>query len=103
LVKQDRGGFGGSDDRVAEAVKKDYPDRAVAIWKRIAEGEIAQVKPRAYQTAAVYLKKMARLLKGRNKGNEWEGYLKKLRQDHARKSSLLAVLDNLEGKPILKT
>jgi uncharacterized Zn finger protein len=45
LVKQDRGGFGGSDDRVAEAVKKEYPDRAVAIWKKIAEGEIAQVKP----------------------------------------------------------
>jgi uncharacterized Zn finger protein len=102
LVKQDRGGFGGSDDRVAEAVRIDYPDRAVAIWKKIAEGEIAQVKPRAYQAAAVYLRKIARFLKERKKGKEWEGYLKKLRQTHARKSSLMAVLDTLEGKPILK-
>ena len=87
---------------MAEAVKKDYPERAVAIWKKIAEGEIAQVKPRAYQTAAIYLKKMARLLKEKNNGQEWEDYLKKLRQDHVRKSSLLAILDALEGKPILK-
>lgn len=101
-AKQTYGGYGVDVDRVAEAVKKDYPERAVAIWKKIAEGEIAQVKPRAYQTAATYLKKIARLLKEKNKGKEWAGYLKKLRQVHARKSSLLAVLDTLEGKPILK-
>ena len=102
LVKQDRGGFGGSDDRVAEAVKKDYPERAVAIWKKLAEGEIAQVKPRAYQTAAVYLKKINRLLKERKNEKEGEGYLRKLRQEHARKSLLMGILDTLEGKPILK-
>lgn len=100
--RQTHGGYGVDSDRVAEAVKKDYPDRAVSIWKKIAEGEIAQVKPRAYQTSATYLKKMARLLKETKKVKEWENYLKKLRQDHARKSSLMAVLDNLENKPILK-
>ena len=103
LVRQDRGGFGGNDDRVAEAVKKDYPNRAVAIWKKIVEGEIAQVKPRAYQAAAAHLKKIARLLKERKKGKEWEGYLKELRQIHARKSSLMGILDTLEGKPILRS
>jgi len=102
-AKQAHGGYGGNEDRVAEAVKKDYPDRSVAIWKKIAEGEIAQVKSRAYQAAAVYLKKIARLLKERKRGKEWESYLNKLRQNHARKSSLIGILDTLEGKPILKT
>ena len=100
--RQAHGGYGVDDDRVAEAVKNEHPGRAVAIWKKIAEGEIAQVKPRAYQTAVTYLKKMARLLKEKNRTKEWEAYLKKLRQDHARKSSLMAVLDTLEGKPIIK-
>ena len=41
--------FGGRgaymEDHVAQAIEKAYPDRAVAIWKGLAEGQIALTKP----------------------------------------------------------
>ena len=43
------------DDQVADAIASTHPDRAVAMWKDLAESLIALVKPRAYQDAVPYL------------------------------------------------
>ena len=51
------------DESVAEAVADRYPDRALAIWKNLAERQIALTKPNAYETAAGYLRKVRELLK----------------------------------------
>ena len=50
------------DDEVADAIAATHPDRAVAIWKELAENEIALVKPRAYQDAIPYLRKARNVL-----------------------------------------
>ena len=78
------------------------PDRAVAIWKNKAERLIAQVKPSAYQEAAKYLRKAAKVMCRGKKPAEWESYLKKLREQHLRKRRLIEILDGLDGKPIVK-
>jgi uncharacterized Zn finger protein len=75
----------------------------VAIWKKRAERLIAQVKPRAYQEAARYLRKAAKVMISEKKQTEWEHYLKGLREKHIRKHRLIETLDGLEGKPIVKT
>lgn len=53
------GMFGFSlDEEVAEAVKSTHPERAVAIWKEIAEKNISRVQASGYQAAVPYLRKV---------------------------------------------
>ncbi len=89
------------DESVAEAVADRYPDRALAIWKDLAERQIALTKPSAYETAAGYLRKVRERLKKLKREPEWKDYLSKLRQANTRKSKLLQILDRLEGHPII--
>ncbi len=88
---------------IAGAVADRYPDRALAIWKDLAEKEIALTKPNAYETAAGYLRKVRTLLKKLKRENEWKDYLSQLRQANIRKRSFLEILDRLESRPIIKT
>ena len=93
-------GFRIDNNAVAEAIKSYAPDRAVAIWKYIAGHLIAQAKPKAYKDAARFLKKAAAVMKKNKKKNEWDLYIQSLRAEHKRKTRLIEVLDNLDGKPI---
>jgi uncharacterized Zn finger protein len=95
-------GYGGSDEtRIAEAVVDAYPDRAIAIWKKIAEGQIAVTQVRAYETAAGYLRKVQRVLKKLKREQEWNEYLAALRQANKRKPRCVEILDGLGGRRII--
>lgn len=95
-------GYGGFDEnRIAEAVVDAYPDRAIAIWKKIAEGQIAVTQVKAYETAASYLRKIQRVLKKLHKEQEWTTYLAELRQANIRKPRLVEILDGLGGRRII--
>ena len=63
---------------------------------------IAQVKPSEYQEAAKYLRKAAKVMGREKKRTEWQSYLQDLREQNARKRSLIEILDGLGGKPIIK-
>lgn len=89
------------EDEIAQAIEKAYPDRAAAIWKGLAEGQIALTKPSAYEVAARYLKKLRDLMARLDKGEEWRRYVASLRQTNARKSRLLQTLATLEGRKII--
>ncbi|HSB04811.1 MAG TPA: SWIM zinc finger family protein [Thermodesulfobacteriota bacterium] len=91
------------EDSIAEVVADRYPDRALAIWKGLAEKQIAMTKPNAYQTAAGYLKSVRELLIKLRREYEWKDYLSKIRQVNARKTKLLEILDRLENRrPIVE-
>lgn len=90
-----------AEDRIAEAVVAKYPERAVAIWKQLAEAQIALTKPRAYDMAADYLRKVRRVLKQQGKGQDWQSYLAALRRANERKRRLVDVLDILAGRRIV--
>ena len=94
--------YGSMEDRVAEAVGKTHPDRAAAIWKDLAQRWIGLVKPKAYHEAAAYLRKLRKLLTETGRDGEWATYLAGIRLEHARKRSLIEVLDSLERTPIIK-
>jgi uncharacterized Zn finger protein len=95
----DYGGF--TEDRIAEAVVETYPERAVAIWKQLAEGQIALTKPKAYEAAADYLRKVGRVLKQQGKEQDWKSYLTALRRANERKRRLVEILDILAGRRIV--
>jgi uncharacterized Zn finger protein len=90
-----------AEDRIAEAVMEAYPDRAVAIWKQLAEKQIALTKPKAYEEAAGYLRKVQRVQKQLGKEQDWQSYLASLRRANERKRRLVQILDTLSGRRIV--
>jgi uncharacterized Zn finger protein len=91
------------EDKIAGAIANRYPEEAMDIWKKLAANLIAQVKPKAYEKAAIYLGKIQRVLKKQKRGKDWVNYLARIRQEHVRKRKLLEILDSLDGKRILDT
>jgi uncharacterized Zn finger protein len=91
-----------AEDRIAEAVVGTYPDRALAIWKRLAEEQIALTKPKAYEEAAGYLRKVHRVLTQLGKEQDWQGYLATLRRTNDRKRRLVEILHTLAGRRIVE-
>lgn len=90
------------EDEIASAVQSHAPDRAVAIWQKLAEQLIAQVNTGAYEQAAGYLRKAGPVMSRQKKEKQWQEYLQDLRETHARKRRLMEIMDELEGKPIVK-
>ncbi|MBD3167573.1 hypothetical protein GF324_13315 [bacterium] len=83
-------------DDIAEAIRDHAPGRAVQIWKDLAEGLIAQVKPKLYIEAVRYLHKAAKTMKRVDKGEEFLVYLQDLRREHVRKKRLMEAMEGLE-------
>jgi len=94
-------GFGISHDEVAEAIKTYAPERAFDMWKTRAERLIDQTKPKAYEEAAIFLKKAKKVLSDINKQEKWTTYINGLRKTHAAKRKLQEVLDRMDKKPIV--
>ena len=93
---------GYQEDQVAEAVVDHYPDRALVIWKNVAEKQIALTKPKAYEAAAAYLRKVHSILKKLKREEEWKDYLLKLQLANTRKTKLIEILSRLEGRRIIE-
>lgn len=80
---------------VAEAVAATHPDFALNIWQKQAMSEIAQVKPSAYERAAIFLRKMHGVYQDRNDLQSWSELLAGIRAEHKRKRRLMSELDLL--------
>ena len=104
LARAPRGVFGpgysycgGLETSVAQAVQETHPDAALDIWRRLAEGAIAQVNPAAYEVAEGYLEKMKAVYVRLGREPEWTALIAELRAKNRRKRCLMEVLDQLEG------
>ena len=84
-----------SEDRIADAVVRAYPERAAAIWQQLAEAQIALTTPAAYGQAAQFLRKLRQLWTAQGKTAEWRCYVEALRGTNKRKRRLLETLDAL--------
>ena len=101
LQNNKRSWVGVGDDRIAAAIQDYAPERAVAIWKTIAESLINKTKPSAYEQAASYLRKAEKIMKREKKQSEWKQYLNGLREKHARKRCFIEILGQSDSRPII--
>jgi len=90
-----------TDKAVAEAVAVSHPQLAVDIWKAIVDSLIAQVKPRAYEEAAGYLRRIGKVYQQNQQISEWQSLISELQRVHKAKRRLMEVLAVLSGKKIL--
>ncbi|TFH65102.1 MAG: SWIM zinc finger domain-containing protein [Candidatus Zixiibacteriota bacterium] len=83
------------DQQVARAVAESHPEVALGVWKKLVDGLIAEVKPRAYEEAVKYLKLMRSVYTKGGRLPEWQGLLVSLRNQHKAKRRLMQELDGL--------
>lgn len=67
---------------VAQAVAKTHPQVALDIWGAIVDDLIGQVKPKAYEEAAGYLRIMREVSEETARMADWEGLIVRLRVEH---------------------
>lgn len=101
--KQKYGVGEGLKDDVATAVAGEYPDKAIGIWKELAEHQIAITNVAAYSVGAGYLRKAQKILKQNGRENEWDIYLQGLKETNRRKPRLIEILNALSEKPIIRS
>ncbi len=97
--KQSFSGVG--DDRIAAAIRDYAPERAVSIWKAMAENLINQTRPSAYEQAVGYLHKAEKIMKRQKKQSQWDQYIESLRETHARKRRFIEILNQSGSLPII--
>ena len=102
--KQRRSNWTGDNlkDNVATAIAHKYPDKAVAIWKKLAETQISMTNVSAYSIGAQYLRKAQIIVKQNGKEAEWDFYLKGLKEANRRKPRCIQILDALSENPIIR-
>ena len=90
------------NDQIANAIVTDYPERAIELWKNIAERFIKITGTSAYEDAAQYLRKIRHTLNQLNRKDEWLDYLTQLRFTHKMKRRLIEILGRFSDQPIVK-
>jgi uncharacterized Zn finger protein len=95
------GGYGeSSSDRVAEAVAKSHPERALEIYRRGLDAQLPHANFNAYEVAAGYLKKMRPILKALGRENEWTVRVAEIREKYRNRPKFMEILD---GRTIVAT
>jgi uncharacterized Zn finger protein len=101
------GGWGwaesGIGDRVAAAVAKSHPERAVEIYRRELSATLPRADVSAYESAARYLKNLQPVMKFLGKQSEWTALLAEIREKYRNRPRFMEILDKLEGRTILQT
>ena len=97
-MKKNRWSYGGQALEVANAVRRHAPERSVEIWKTLAEDQIRQTKPSAYQVAGQYLRRAGQAMQEIGKAEDWAQFLDSLRETHRRKRKLMEVLDKISSQ-----
>jgi uncharacterized Zn finger protein len=106
--RQGGGGWGAYghasySDQVAGAVTATHPERALDIYRRGLEAHLKLAKASAYESCAIYLRKMRPILKSLGREGEWCHLLAEIRQGYRNRPRFMEILDTLEGRTILQT
>ena len=101
------GGWGfaesGTADRVAAAVAKSHPERALEIYRRKLDEALPHANLSAYESVAGYLKWMQPVMKSLGRQAEWAKLLAEIREKYRNRPRFMEILDKLEGRTILQT
>jgi uncharacterized Zn finger protein len=101
------GGWGwaesGTGDRVAAAVAKSHPERAMEIYRRRLDATLPRADVPAYESAARYLNELQPVMKSLGKQSEWRALLAEIREKYRNRPRFMEILDKLEGRTILQT
>lgn len=89
------------DDRVADVIAIKYPEKAIDIWKTLAEKIIEMKNPERYHDAVMILIKVRDVSTKIGKSVEFSEYILHLKTEQLRKRRFIQELAILEGRTII--
>lgn len=90
-------------DRVAEAVVRSHPQRALAIHQDRLETNLEQTNRSAYEACADCLRKMRPIMKKLGQERQWKQKISRIREDYRRRPRFMEILDEIEGQTIVRS
>jgi hypothetical protein len=94
---------GSTADRVAAAVAKSHPERALEIYRQGLDSHLPHANTSSYESAAQYLRAMRPIMKSLKKAKQWDALVAEIREKYRNRPRFMEVLDRLEGRTILAT
>ncbi len=88
-------------DRVAEAVSASHPERSLDVYMAALNAQLPHAHPHAYESAAVYLRKLRPIYKALGRAGEWDALLASIRENYRNRPRFMEILDRLDGRTIL--
>ena len=89
-------------DRVAGAVVRSHPKRALEVYERAVESLLPSADHRAYERIGTYLRKMRPVFKAIGREDDWHNRINSLREEYRRRPRFIDVLDTLDSHTILQ-
>jgi len=89
-------------ERVAEAVAKSHPERALEIYQHALNLHLPHASISAYESVAAYLKKMRPIMRSLKRTKQWNALVAEIRQKYGNRPRFMEILDRLEGRTILE-
>jgi uncharacterized Zn finger protein len=90
-------------DRVAAAVSKSHPQRALEIYRQGLESHLPHADISSYESAAAYLKAMRPIMKSLKQTKDWDALVAEIREKYRNRPRFMEILDSLEGHTIVAT
>jgi uncharacterized Zn finger protein len=90
-------------ERVAEAVAKSHPERALAVYADRLKHQLLDASARAYEEVAACLRKMKPVLEALDRAEEWQRTVEDIRVRYRNRPRLMETLDRLQTRPIAST
>ncbi|MFO0913454.1 MAG: hypothetical protein U0795_10890 [Pirellulales bacterium] len=87
--------------RVAAAVTKSHPERALEIYRCQLESCLPQADSSASESAANCLRKMRPILRSLGRDAHWIELVQSIREKYRNRPRFMETLDHLEGRPIV--
>ncbi len=79
--------------RLAESRERDHPADALAVYERLVDEQLERADRRAYRSAAWILQRAQAAAEAAGMHDEFGEYLARLRAQHRRRPTLIAILD----------
>jgi len=89
--------------RVAAAVAKSHPERALEVYRRELEAHLPHANQGAYESAAACLRKMRPIMQSLDRDDFWFELIKDIREKYRNRPRFMETLDKLERRPIVAT
>ena len=89
--------------RVAAAVAKSHPERALEVYRRELEAHLPHANQGAYESAAACLRKMRPIMQSLDRDDFWIELVKAIREKYRNRPRFMDILDKLERRPIVAT
>lgn len=81
--------------KLTRMLDRRMPDKAVEMYRVIADKFIQRANGISYRSATIYFKKMKKIYMSMGKEKEFRSYIERIKQDNSKKRTLLAELSRI--------